>query len=215
MKVFAKKFGIVFITAALYCLPTQGMTIIGALSGGLAVSAALAPIIAPLAEKVATEAKANLPKVLEILSQKNQCSKACTTASSLLCRTQKGTSYCKGRCQQIMKVGGGYTLKIRYTNEWNILKCVNLAARKGKHTFKKGTNDKSIAIYGEDDFNLAMRTISKIAALDEFVLLNGQVPETKTKSDEDTKKLVQEAKEDSKRISDNFQVYVQENFGPQ
>lgn len=211
---FRKIIGIFLIILSFSCAPTQGMTAAAGVAGAMALSSALAPIITPIALNVAKETRDQLPKVLELLSRNNQCKQTCMNLSRITCSTTKGTSFCKGRCQKMMKVGAGYTLKIRYTNDWTMQKCVAFATKKNKHAFKEG-NVKSIAIYGKDDFELAIRIISQLAALDEFILLNGKIEGTQDNSPTELDQLVKQAKENSDRINKNFQKYVQENFGPQ
>ena len=231
MGIYLKKLGSVLIVATLACLPSQAMSVAAvgagaaALTGATALSSVLVPIILPIATKIATESGAQLQSALKNLSSKDfQCKKLCELTSRVSCNTKKGTSFCKGRCQKIIKVGAGYTLKIRYTEKWNLHKCMIVATQKGKHVSKASTpppsgctptGSQSIAIYGEDDYNTAIKVVSKLAALDEFILFDGNVEQTQGKTPEEIEALVTKAKEDREKMNKAFQEYVQKNFGPQ
>jgi len=210
---FARKVGTILLILGFCGLPIHGMSVAAIGTVGLAVSAALAPVITPVANEIANEVRKELPNVLGILSQKSQC-KRCVTAASLYCRTESGTNWCKGRCQNIIQMGAGYNLKIRYADDWNMLKCVNFAVKRGKHTFKP-ENAKSIAIYGKSNFDLAVKIISMIESLDLFVLTNGQSGEIEGKNQGEILELVKKAQIEKERLDKVFQQYVQENFGPQ
>lgn len=214
MKKIIKLFCIGIISVALASMPTLSMMNIDTEGAGKAAVAVLTPILAPIAEDIVKEAAGKLKSALTLLSKKGMCKANCGTLSVLNCSSNHLTRACKDQCQEMIKVGGGYTLKIRYTSKWSLLNCINRAVSKGKHTFEE-KNIKSIAIYGEHDFHLAMNTIKQIAALDEFILRNGKFHGMEGKTPEELKKLVQEAKEESARLNKDFQAYVQANFGPQ
>lgn len=222
MGVCVKKIGVVCFIVSFLTIPAQ--------AAGAAIAAALAPIILPLAADIAAKSAAEVRGAIRSLtSQDSQCSKLCDLTSKLTCGTKKGLSFCKSRCQKIIKVGAGYTLKIRYTDKWSLQKCValstpKLASPKGKSATqlppapKPNCADmasKSIAIYGQADYDFAMKFISKLVALDEFILNEGNIDQAKGKTPEEIETLLVKAKEDREKLSKDLQDYVQKNFGPQ
>ena len=174
--------------------------------------------IAELSVEVASAIAPYIPKALtkfegaiRYVSDK-KCFLLCDKGAKAQCFLEVGRSFCKNMCQTTSNVGP-FTLNIRFNNTagntWTLEKCLLRQTRAAK-------TDRTIAIYSQENLDLAKTTIAKIMALDEFILVQGKFDTTKGAADaDDIKSLVEKAKEERARLMTDFLAYVKENFGKQ
>ena len=142
----------------------QGMNLVTIDTEGLGKA------IAPLVQEGVKEAAGLLKGALGKISKKKICKASCGTLQAGVCaplikegklaglsmtRAKATVNMCKQECQEKIKVGGGYTLKIRYAEtadgqpDWNMMDCIRTATEAGAHEVRPELNKYSIAIYGK------------------------------------------------------------------
>lgn len=231
---------IILLTLTFISSSTYGMNLVTVDTEGLGKA------IEPLVQEAVKEASGLLKGALGSISKKKVCKASCGTLQAGVCaplikddkendkkggklakaslkRAKFTVNMCKQECQEKIKVGAGYTLKIRYAEtadghpDWNMQDCIRTATEAGAHEVRPELNKYSIAIYGKADYETAIEHIAHLEAYDKFIRKAGHTPETKGKSSEEIKKLVEEAKSKREESDKEFQKEVHElkRFGPQ
>lgn len=223
---YLKKFGIISLFTLFACIPTQAM--MGAVPTAAALGESLAKELVPIINDMV---QATITKITEtirgVISKDARCKTNCQTLSSKVCTKSSLYRTCKVRCQKIVRLGSGYSLKLRYGPGWDLSKCINYARTKSLHTQKDQSknNDKEIAIYNERDRDRAIEIISEIQALDKIATTSGLLDQKiKKLTPAKRKELLDNAKKGRDDLIKSFdnQVFgdpenptAKTNFGPQ
>ena len=201
---------------------------------GLVDSVAVTPelkMIKPLIKLSVKAAFKLLKEGVQTFTDKSKfCSRICQSLARVQCSYKNGVSLCKSVCTKPIALGSGYTIKIRFREDFSLKKCVLNGIKNNAHTQKIPTidqvddplpgethnyNEKAISIYSENDLELASQIIGQIRAYDIFILNNGHISLTRGESAEEIAKMVDVAREERSKLEKNFIGHVIKTFGPQ